>query len=193
MEKLIGAQKPVRRILDPDEAIAALERAVPGLVELRRKEPAVLDWHAVEKRIGTALPSDFKSLTEYYPPFELGDFLGLSGLLPGEEDDRAKAWTRELEGAGPEPRPTEPASTILLHWADSKEGDDFFWSVLGGDPDRWPVTISSHDSAWWIYEGGMVQFLAELCDGTLDPWALPRVDPELTGWGVAGGGWHMPG
>lgn len=75
-------------------------------------------------------------------------------------------------------------------WGDSKEGDDFFWSVLGDDPDCWPVTIGSHNSAWWHYEGGMVQFLAELCDGTLDPWALPPVKPKLTGWGVAGGGWH---
>lgn len=27
-------------------------------------------------------------------------------------------------------------------------------------------------------EGGAVQFLAELCDGTLEPWALPRSTPK---------------
>ncbi len=27
----------------------------------------------------------------------------------------------------------------------------------------------------------MGQFLAELCDGTLEPWALPTVHPEVTG------------
>lgn len=101
MEELIGTQKPVRRILDPDEAIAALERVVPGLVELRRRERAVFDWHAVEERIGTALPSDFKALTEWYPAFELDDFLGLSAPLPGEEGGRAEGWARELEGEGP--------------------------------------------------------------------------------------------
>lgn len=191
MDELIGTQQPVRRILDPDEAIAALERAVPGLVELRRRERAVFDWPAVEEALGTALPSDFKALAEWYPAFELDDFLGLSTPLPGEESDRAKAWARELEEGDPELRPTELASTVLMLWGDSKEGDEFFWSVLGDDPDLWPVTISSHNSAWWHYEAGMVQFLAELCDGTLDPWALPPVKPELTGWGVAGGGWHM--
>ncbi|MFJ3964449.1 hypothetical protein [Streptomyces sp. NPDC090036] len=50
MEELIGTQKPARRILDPAEAIAALERAVPGLVELRRRDRAAFDWPAVEDR-----------------------------------------------------------------------------------------------------------------------------------------------
>ncbi|MGW2583857.1 hypothetical protein ACWCYZ_21405 [Streptomyces virginiae] len=190
MEELIGTQKPVRRILDPDEAIAALERAVPGLLRLRRRERAVFDWHAIEERIGTALPSDFKALTEWYPAFELDDFLGLCSPLPGEEGDWATACAREFAGEGPELRPDELASTVLMLWGNSKEGDEFFWSVLGDDPDHWPVTVGSHNSAWWHYEGGMVQFLAELCDKSLDPWALPTVEPELTGWGVAGGGRH---
>ncbi|WP_431678748.1 hypothetical protein [Kitasatospora sp. KL5] len=43
MTELTGTQKPVRRILDPYEAIAALERAVPGLADRRRREPATFD------------------------------------------------------------------------------------------------------------------------------------------------------
>ncbi|MFJ3827297.1 hypothetical protein ACIPWI_04950 [Streptomyces sp. NPDC090046] len=98
MEELIGTQKPVRRILDPEEAIAALERAVPGLVELRRRDRAAFDWPAVEEELKTALPSDFKALAEWYPAFELDDFLVLTTPLPGEESDRAKEWARELGG-----------------------------------------------------------------------------------------------
>ncbi|MGV9337324.1 hypothetical protein [Streptomyces sp. NPDC003688] len=86
MEELMGTQKPAHRILGPDEAIAVLEGVVPGLVALRRSEPAVFDW--------------------------------------------------------------------------------------------------------WHYAGGTVQFLAELTNGTLEPWALPPISPEVTGWGVAGGGWQ---
>ncbi|WP_258054110.1 hypothetical protein [Streptomyces sp. INR7] len=73
----------------------------------------------------------------------------------------------------------------------SAEGDQFFWSVLGDDPERWPVTICSRNGPWWHYEGGMVQFLAELCAGVLEPWALPPVKPEITGWTVEGGGWRQ--
>ncbi|MFI8388003.1 hypothetical protein [Streptomyces sp. NPDC085540] len=194
-EELIGTQKPVHRIPGPGEAIAVLERVVPGLVGIRRQEPAVYDWRAVEERLGTALPSDFKSLAEWYPAFELDDFLGLCVPWPGREGRWAKGREKELEGgedAGPtELRPAELASTSFITWGDSKEGDQFLWSVLGDDPEHWPVTICSRNGPWWHYEGGMVQFLAELCDGTLEPWALPPVKPEVTGWGMAGGGWHV--
>ncbi|MFK0017179.1 hypothetical protein [Streptomyces sp. NPDC091027] len=67
------------------------------------------------------------------------------------------------------------------------EGDAFFWSVFGDNPEHCPVTICSRNVPWWHYEGGMVQFLAELCDGTLEPWALPPVKPRITGWAVEGG------
>ncbi|WP_406083604.1 hypothetical protein [Streptomyces virginiae] len=192
MEELIGTQKPVRRILGPDEAIAVLERVVPGLVELRRQEPAVFDWQAVEEGLGTALRSDFKALAEWYPAFELDDFLGVFTPWPGEEGGWGNATEREgCDSEYPvDLRPAELASTSLESWGESKEGDRFFWSVLGDDPEHWPVTICSRNGPWWHYEGGMVQFLAELCDGTLDPWALPQVRPEVTGWGVGGGGWR---
>ncbi|MCX4529926.1 MULTISPECIES: hypothetical protein [unclassified Streptomyces] len=75
MDEVIGTQKPVRRILDPGEAIAVLEAAVPGLAVLRREERGVFDWRAVEEGIGRALPSDFKTLAEWYPAFHLDDFL----------------------------------------------------------------------------------------------------------------------
>ncbi|MET9670607.1 hypothetical protein ABZY19_35465 [Streptomyces sp. NPDC006475] len=194
MEELIGTQRPVRRILGPAEAIAVLEHAVPGLVELRRQEPAVFDWRAVEEGLGTALPSDFKALAEWYPAFELDDFLGIFTPWPGEEGGWAKATDVENKGWDSdypaELRPAELASTSLMSWGESKEGDRFFWSVLGDDPGHWLVTICSRNGPWWHYESGMVQFLAELCEGTLDPWALPLVMPDVTGWGVAGGGWR---
>ncbi|WP_316745414.1 hypothetical protein [Streptomyces sp. MK7] len=183
-----------RRILGPEEAIAALEGAVPGLVELRRQEPGVFDWSAVEEGLATALPSDFKSLAEWYPAFELDDFLGVFVPWPGEEGEWVTATDeehRERDSDYPaEPSRPELVSTNLMSWGGSKEGDQFFWSVLGDDPEHWPVTVCSRNGAWWHYAGGMVQFLAELCDGTLDPWALPPVRPEVTGWGVAGGGWR---
>ncbi|MEU6243375.1 hypothetical protein [Streptomyces sp. NPDC047024] len=190
MEELIGTQKPTHRILDPAQAIATLEGVVPGLVALRREEPAVFGWEAVEVAIGTRLPSDFKALAEWYPAFELDDFLGVFVPRPGEEGAWAGADEGPYSDYPADLRPPELVSTDLMSWGSSTEGDHFFWSVLGDDPDHWPVTICSRNGPWWHYEGGTVQFLAELVNGTLDPWALPPVDPEVTGWGSAGGGWQ---
>ncbi|MEU3775317.1 hypothetical protein AB0F11_19270 [Streptomyces sp. NPDC032472] len=78
--------------------------------------------------------------------------------------------------------PAEVAPGSLLSWGESMEGDDFLWSTGAGGPEEWLVTVCSRNGPWWHYEGGMVQFLAELCDGTLEPWALPPVRPEVTAW-----------
>ncbi|MGW6842076.1 hypothetical protein [Streptomyces sp. NPDC054958] len=185
MEELIGTQRPVRRILDPDEAIAVLERAVPGLVDRRRREPATFDWTAVEDVLGTVLPADFKCLSEWYPFFELDDFLGVFLPDSGEETGWAQGSCEEREWWDSEAatglRPLQLAPRSLLSWGESLEGDKFLWSSVVGGPEQWLVTVCSRNGPWWHYEGGMVQFLAELCDGTLEPWALPPVRPEVTG------------
>ena len=81
----IGTQTPMRRITEPEEAIAALERAVPGLAEHRRPEPAVLDWALLEGGLGTALPADYKRLAEWYSTFAVGGSLLVGLPEPGEE------------------------------------------------------------------------------------------------------------
>ncbi|MEW2129106.1 hypothetical protein [Streptomyces sp. NPDC005435] len=107
MEELIGTQKPTHRIPDPAQAIATLEGVVPGLVALRREEPAVFGWEAAEVAVGTRLPSDFKALAEWYPAFELDDFLGVFVPRPGEWLDLAPTVTRaeELITTAPEDAP----------------------------------------------------------------------------------------
>ncbi|MFW6692460.1 hypothetical protein [Streptomyces sp. MAR4 CNX-425] len=193
MEELMGTQKPVRRILAPEEAIAALERVVPGLAELRRQDKGVFDWRTAEEKLGTGLPSDFKALAEWYPAFELDDFLGVFTPWPGEEGEWAEARDEEARDSSYDAdlRPPELVTTHLISWGESKEGDRFFWSVLGDDPEDWRVTVCSRNGPWWHYAGGVVQFLTELCDGVLEPWALPPVRPEVTGWGDGEGGWQV--
>lgn len=187
-DDLIGTQAPMHRITEPEEAIAALERAVPGLAEYRRSEPAVLNWALLEHGLDTALPADYKRLAEWYPTFALGDFLLVGLPAPGEEHYWLRGIRDDLEGVihawweadmsiGLRPH---PATGGLLPWAESNEGDKFLWSTTGDNPQQWLVTIASRNGGWWHYEGGAVQYLAELCDGTLEPWALPPVDPEVT-------------
>ncbi|MFD8020780.1 SMI1/KNR4 family protein [Streptomyces lavendulae] len=182
-DDLIGTQTPARRIDDPDEAIAALETAVPGLRAHRRPEAAVLDWDMIENGLGTALPADFKHLAEWYPRFTLDGFLVVGLPAPGEEMPRLRAMRDDREwwesDDATDLRLPYPAPSGLLPWAESYEGDRFLWSSIEGGPRQWRVTIASRNGGWWHYEGGAVQFLAELCDGTLEPWALPLVRPDV--------------
>ncbi|OKI47487.1 hypothetical protein [Streptomyces sp. MJM1172] len=186
MDELIGVQRSVRRIVDADEAIAVLECAVPGLAGVRRGEPAVFDWVAAEDVLGSALPADFKRLCEWYPTFVLDDFMSPGLPWPGEMTGWARRTCKEREGWASDRFhgfcPQEVDAGSLLSWGESMEGDQFLWSSVTEDPEHWLVTVSSRNGVWWHYEGGMVQFLAELCDGTLEPWGLPPVRPEVTGW-----------
>ncbi|WP_437074332.1 SMI1/KNR4 family protein [Streptomyces sp. enrichment culture] len=187
-DDLIGTQRPTRRITEPDEAIAALERAVPGLTNHRRPAPAVLDWAVLEDGLGTALPADYKRLAEWYPTFALGDFLLVGLPEPGAEHHRLRGIRGELQEVVQEwweadmsigLRP-HPAPGGLLPWAGSNEGDVLLWTTTGDGPRDWPVTVASRNGGWWHYEAGAVQFLAEYCSGALEAWALPSIEPRVT-------------
>jgi hypothetical protein len=184
--ELIEKQTPKRRITDPAGALAALERALPGLADHRRSARAALDWAVVEESLGTALPSDYKYLAEWYPTFAIGDYILVSLPGPGEEhlvhrgfqsalDVLVDAWLEPGLGL-----PSHPAPGGLLPWSESDEGDKFMWTTAGETPQEWFVTVAGRGGAWWHYEGGAVQFLAELCDSTLEPWGLRIFDPEVT-------------
>ncbi|MER5765062.1 SMI1/KNR4 family protein [Streptomyces sp. NPDC002082] len=183
-DDFIGTQTPALRILDPDEAIAVLERAVPGLVDRRRAEPAALDWTVIEDGLSIVMPADFKRLAEWYPAFVLDDFLLVSLPDPGKEIYRLRGMREDREwwdsDDATDLRLPYPAPGGLLPWGESTEGDRFLWSAIEHSPQQWRVTVASRNGGWWHYEGGVVQFLAELCDGTLEPWALPPVSPEVT-------------
>jgi hypothetical protein len=186
-DDLIGTQTPARRLTEPDEAIAALERAVPGLTAHRRPEPAALDWAVLEEGLGTALPADYKRLAEWYPTFLIGDFLLVAFPEPGQERYRLAGirgtaseilqdWWEDGMSIG---LPPHPAPGGLLPWAESNQGDMFLWTTTGEGPGEWLVTVASRNGEWWHYAGGAVQFLAELCDGTLEPWGLPPIDLDV--------------
>lgn len=185
-DDLIDTWTPKHRITDPAEALAALERAVPDMADHRRPTPAVLDWALLEEGLGTALPSDYKHLAEWYPAFAIGHCVLLGLPEPGAEHHVLRDIRSLLEAlveARPEPGPgvpPHPAPGGLLPWAESDESDTFAWRTTGGTPQEWCVTVAGHGGGWWHYEGGAVQFLAELCDGTLEPPDLRLFDSEVT-------------
>ncbi|MEU0215910.1 SMI1/KNR4 family protein [Streptomyces sp. NPDC006265] len=189
MDDLVGTQEPIIRLADPAEAVAALERAVPGLAALRLPASSDIAWSEVEAELGAVLPGDYKRLCELYPALEFNDFLGFAGPEPGhehrwirgrrEELELIAEWCEEADLAVP--LHPYPAPGGLLPWASSNEGDHFLWTTLGG-PDRWTVTVASRNGGWWHYTGGAVQFLADLVSGVLEPWGLPPLRPEARKW-----------
>ncbi|MFJ5231871.1 SMI1/KNR4 family protein [Kitasatospora sp. NPDC088391] len=190
MDDFVGTQMPVRRLTDPAETIGELERAVPGLAALRLPEPCDIEWQVAETGLGVLLPADFKLLCELYPPFVLGDFLGVGGPAPGAEHawaagvreslETVEEWCEEAGLAVP--LHPHPAPGGLLPWAGSNRGDYFLWTTDPAGPDAWTVTVASRNSAWWHYTGGAVQFLADLVSGAVEPWALPTVRPHAVAW-----------
>ncbi|WP_151772129.1 SMI1/KNR4 family protein [Streptomyces abyssomicinicus] len=185
-EELTDTQTPRRRVTDPEEALALLERAVPGLTGLRRPARAVIDWTMFEEGLGTRLPSDFKHLAEWYPTFDIGGFLLVALPEPGGErqalqDTRdalevlADAWLEPGLGL-----PAHPAPGGLLPWGESCDSDKFMWSTTGPTPQDWVVTVATRGGAWWHFGGGAVQFLAEYCTGGLEPWGLPPINLEVS-------------
>ncbi|MEV3887937.1 hypothetical protein G3I30_19635 [Actinospica acidiphila] len=68
----------------------------------------------------------------------------------------------------------------LSAWVRALTAEFFMWSTAGDNPQEWVVTVAGRGGAWWHYEGGAVQFLAELCDNSLESWGLRIFEPEVT-------------
>ncbi|MFF9667064.1 SMI1/KNR4 family protein [Streptomyces althioticus] len=132
---------------DPIEMVGELESAVPGLAELRLPKPSSISRQVVEADLGVALPADSRLLCELYPPFVLGDFLGVGGPDPGGEHSWVQGtretleiiaeWCEEAEPAVP--LHAHPAPGGLLPWADSTRGDFFLWTTNPARPQDWPT------------------------------------------------------
>ncbi|MEU8889113.1 SMI1/KNR4 family protein [Streptomyces sp. NPDC048442] len=91
-------------------------------------EPRTVDWAAVEARLGTRLPSDYKRLIETFGEGLFDGFLGIHG---------PEYLVRLAE--------RYPAPDGRLSWAGNEYQQDFCWLPDGPDPDRWPVCVTEED------------------------------------------------
>lgn len=134
-----------------------------------------------------------KLLAQLYPPLRFGDYMAFHTPPLGAEQEWAKAALEEeadtadlldiddLSGV----LSPYPAPGGLLVWGSSNQGDTFLWSTDSTSPQQWKVTVATHNGDWWHYTAGAVQFTADLIAGTLQPWGLPAVRPEVAA--IAGG------
>nr|WP_240981787.1 MULTISPECIES: hypothetical protein [unclassified Streptomyces] len=161
-----------------------------------------VDWPAVEQRLGTALPADYKQLAEV---FGEGAFDGYLRLYVPDPDGRGSDGRgpdgRGPDGRGPdgrgsdlagkafrlaehvrahggalwEPYEVYPAPGGLLQWGDTEQADTSYWLTEGRDPDRWPIVAVEDDFASWVrFDGTISEFLYRLLTDRHHPFSTAR-------------------
>lgn len=114
----------------------------------------VYDWDAVEARLGTRLPDDYKYLVSNYPDLEVWEFIW---VIPPERDDPQHAYDLAAKHAAftrwmtdimedphePEdfPYPVYDGESGILCWGMTPNGDECAWYVSGNDPNAWDALI----------------------------------------------------
>ncbi|MEV6109181.1 hypothetical protein AB0M28_31415 [Streptomyces sp. NPDC051940] len=141
-----------------------------------------VDWAAVEARIGTVLPRDYKRLAELFGHGAFDGYLQL--LLPdtgSESDDIVRhtewlgAFARTHGNRLWEPYVVYPAPGGLLEWAGSEQADQFYWLTQDPDPDQWPI-LAKEDvpDSWQRFHGSTAEFVYHLLTNPQHPFSTAR-------------------
>ncbi|MCA2217153.1 SMI1/KNR4 family protein [Jidongwangia harbinensis] len=135
--------------------------------------PAVVpDWAAVEARLGTRLPGDYKWLIETYGSGSFDEFLGvfqpgsrIDGLRLEHQAERT-AWALDYLRDGGEQVPFR--NDELLPFGRTDNGDFCYWvRHPADDPDAWTVVVNeARGPEWSAFDGGgAVAFLSMVLSG----------------------------
>ncbi|MFF8267790.1 hypothetical protein ACF059_10370 [Streptomyces sp. NPDC016562] len=110
-----------------------------------------VDWAAMESRLGTALPSDYKRMVETFGKGAFDAFLDLN----------QEPWT-DLREDG------------LLIWAGTEHENLYCWRTDGDDPDRWPVVIRSFDGEDVPFDCPAAEFVCRVLTDPHHPFTMAR-------------------
>jgi hypothetical protein len=140
-----------------------------------------VDWAAVENRLRTPLPGDYKRLAELFGYGAFDHFLQLSvpnpdARFPSSDIVRHTArlaqWAKEHGSRPWEPYDLFPAPGGLLQWADTEQAHKFYWLTEGTDPDKWPIMSTEHDPcAWERFDGSTAEFVYRMLTDPLFPFS----------------------
>ncbi|GGI94639.1 SMI1/KNR4 family protein [Streptomyces brasiliensis] len=141
-----------------------------------------IDWAAVEERLGTPLPGDYKRLAEIFGEGVFGGFLSLyvpGPVVPGMDfadhaDGPAQSASREGVDLWP-PYDMHPAPGGLLQWGGSEQEGQFCWLTEGDDPDAWPVlSCDAVPGSWHRFDGSAAEFVFRLLTERGHPFSTAR-------------------
>ncbi|MEY7972585.1 hypothetical protein AB8O38_11365 [Saccharomonospora xinjiangensis] len=136
------------------------ERHVREIVEFTGPYAPVfwsISWETIEKRIGHALPSDYKKICDVVPPGKFSDFFVILhpvgsdyGNLLRVEEYAAGELRRLLEIYSADDVPDYVEEYKLFPCLLTDNGDTGYWLADSDDPDEWTVVVSRTRSAeWW--------------------------------------------
>ena len=166
-----------------------LTRLVPATAAV----PRTFDWPDVERRLGTAVPADFRALVETYGSGEFDEFLTV--LVPAHENphldvagrrDSALDALHKVAEYEPAPQPMPYPIDQLLPWAVTANGDTCYWLMEGG-PDGWPTVVNEgRGPEWDAFDGTATEFLVETLSGRVRiavfPDDFPSEAPTFSPW-----------
>lgn len=149
------------------------------LISLSTRLRQSFDWKAIENKLGSSLPDDYRTLVEVTPQ---GRFRGFVDLIrPGDIGhpdtdflgyyahrlDDMRSW-REAEPSR-FPYPIFPESSGLLPWAVTPNHDLVFWLTEGRDPNSWPVVVADNQFATFApVASSACEFLTMVATGRFD-------------------------
>jgi hypothetical protein len=149
-----------------------------------RPVEAVGNWQAIEKKLGTSLPEDYKQFVKTYGCGKVGNFIRIFNPFASSKHVnllKQCAWIlpyyRKLENTSPKinPYPIFPAPGGILPWGCSDDADEFFWRTTG-EPDQWSIVVHDRSTCESVaFERiGLVSFLTKLVARRLRKFSLPE-------------------
>jgi len=184
-----GDVRPVVLVAEREDPAAGLGRPaswVDGIVGVTGWETTrvrTVDWAAVEARLGTPLPGDYKRLIEIFGrPGAFDDYLQLQfpdahveSMDIVRDTEWLDEWVRTHGSRLRDPYPVYPAPGGVLKWAGTEPGEGFYWLTGDPDPDRWPVLAQEDTPGSWIrFNGTTAEFIYHMLTDPGHPFSTAR-------------------
>ncbi|MEN8653703.1 hypothetical protein ABCR94_24630 [Streptomyces sp. 21So2-11] len=158
-------------------------------------------WEAMERELGTQLPSDYKQLCVFFGCGEFSDFLHVLSVDQSQVFDLITRWRGFLDDAlefgvsDDEVDPIfdpyriyEPGKGGLIPWGSSRSADEFYWLVEPETAGEWPILARVADSTnWRRFDISVPEFAFRvLTDPDFRPFSVSRTIPRPSFTPVAG-------
>ncbi|MEV3947616.1 SMI1/KNR4 family protein [Streptomyces halstedii] len=143
------------------------------------------DWPAVERALGTALPTDYRQLVETYGGGVFDETIWLLDPACPDEDYELLAQAAEkaetlkkLWEVEPRPAQLQESGTEVLPWAYIEgTGAMLYWLVKPGqDPDEWTVMFNEgRGPLWEHHDAQCASFLLAVLTGRAETDYFPAL------------------